>query len=104
VLALGLTGAGEAGSFPLGRPGTDFAFSAISRGGTWMMYQNEPQERRARIRRVPDWRLARRPYEVAYLMKLGGLTNAAALALIAKHGGDTYEINAELFSRRSSNS
>ena len=69
-----------------------------------MMHQNEPQAQRVRIRRVPDWRLERRPYEVAYLMKLGGLTNAEALALIIKHGGDTYEINAELFSRRSRNS
>jgi hypothetical protein len=69
-----------------------------------MMHQIEPQEHRARIRRVPDWRLERRPYEVAYLMKLGGLTKAEALALIAKHEGDTYEINAELFSRRPRNS
>jgi len=33
-------------------------------------------------------------------MKLGGLTKADAEALIAKHRGDTYEINAELFVRR----
>ena len=65
-----------------------------------MMHQNELQKHRARIRRVPDWRLDRRPYEVAYLMKLGGLTKPDAEALIAKHTGDTYEINAELFARR----
>ena len=65
-----------------------------------MMHHNEPQEHRARIRRVPDWRPEKRPYEVAYLMKLGALTKTDAEALIAKHRGDTYEVNAELFARR----
>jgi hypothetical protein len=65
-----------------------------------MMHQNEPQAHREQIRRVPDWRPEKKPYEVAYLMKLGGLKREEALALLAKHEGDTYEINAELFSRR----
>jgi hypothetical protein len=65
-----------------------------------MMHQNEPQTRRARIRHVPDWRFERKPYEVGYVMKLGGLKHAEAVALIAKHGGDNFSITAELFSRR----
>ena len=65
-----------------------------------MMHQNEPQGHRGQIQRVPVWRPEKRPYEVAYVMKLGGLKHEEALALIAKHRGDTYEINAELFSRR----
>ena len=69
-----------------------------------MMHQDEPQEHRGGSRHVPDWRPEKRPYEIAYLMKLGGLKREEALALIAKHRGDTYGINAELFSRRYRNS
>ena len=64
-----------------------------------MMTQYGPA-RETSDRAVPDWRLNRRVYEVPYLMKLGNLTREAAIALMAKHGGDTFEINAELFSRR----
>jgi hypothetical protein len=49
---------------------------------------------------APDWRLNRKTYEVTYLMKLGNLTREAAIALMAKHEGDTFEINAELFALR----
>ena len=66
-----------------------------------MMHQDDPQERpRARIRHVPERHLERKPYEVAYLMKLGDLDKAEALALIAKHSGDNFKITADLFSRR----
>ena len=44
-----------------------------------MMHQDDPQEHRARIRDVPERRLQRKPYEPAYLMKLGGLKKAEAL-------------------------
>ena len=63
-----------------------------------MMHQDDPQEHRARIRDVPVWE--RKPYEPAYLMKLGGLNKAEALELIAKHRGDNFKITADLFSRR----
>jgi hypothetical protein len=66
-----------------------------------MLNQIEPDQRRARIRGVPEWRTQRAPYEAAYLMKLGGLKHADALALIAKHQGDNFNIMAELFARRS---
>lgn len=66
-----------------------------------MMHQNEPQQRRARTRHVPEWRAERAPYQAAYLMKLGGLSHADATALIARHRGDNFNIMAELFSRRS---
>ena len=46
------------------------------------------------------WRLGKRPYDVRYLMKLGALSHAEATVLIARHAGDTFEINAELFARR----
>ena len=65
-----------------------------------MMHRDDPQEHRARIRHVPEWRLERKPYEAAYLMKLGGLNKAEALELIAKHSGDNFKITADLFSRR----
>lgn len=52
------------------------------------------------IRRVPEWRLKKRTFEVPYLMKLGNISRQEALALIASHGGDGDEITAELFSRR----
>jgi hypothetical protein len=66
-----------------------------------MLHHNEPTQRKARIRHVPEWRMERAPYEAAYLMKLGGLDHADALALIAKHRGDNFNIMADLFSRRS---
>jgi hypothetical protein len=66
-----------------------------------MLNQIEPQQRRARTRDVPKWRTQRAPYEAAYLMKLGGLNHADTSALIAKHGGDNFDIMAELFARRS---
>ena len=66
-----------------------------------MPNQNEPQQRRASVGDVPEWRTQRAPYEAAYLMKLGGLNHAAAVALIAKHHGNNFNIMAELFSRRS---
>ena len=66
-----------------------------------MMTQYGPAARETSNRGVPDWRLNRKGYEIAYLMKLGSLTRDAAIALMAKHGGDTFEINAELFRLRS---
>ena len=66
-----------------------------------MLHHNEPQQRRARIRHVPEWRVARAPFEVRYLMKLGGLNHADAVALTAKHRGDNFNLMAESFSRRS---
>ena len=65
-----------------------------------MLHQNDPQGGRALRGHVPDSRRARAPYEVAYLMKLGGLNQATAVALIAKHRGDNFNILAELFSLR----
>jgi hypothetical protein len=65
-----------------------------------MMTQYGPTARETSNRGVPDWRLNRKGYEVAYLMKLGNLTREAAIALIAKHEGDTFQINDELFSLR----
>jgi hypothetical protein len=64
-----------------------------------MMHHDEPQSR-ARTRHVPEWRIARRPYEVSYMMKLGSLSHAEATALLAKHGGDNFNVMAELFERR----
>jgi hypothetical protein len=64
------------------------------------MHQYGTTARQTSNRSVPDWRLNRKTYEVAYLMKLGNLTREAAMALIAKHDGDTFEINAELFAQR----
>lgn len=64
------------------------------------MYQHETVARDNSTRGVPAWRLKKRTYEVDYLMKLGGISRAEATALIAKHRGDTFEINAELFARR----
>ena len=66
-----------------------------------MLRHNEPQQRRARTRHLPEWRVARAPFEVSYLMKLGGLNHADALALMAKHRGDNFDIMAELFASRS---
>ena len=65
-----------------------------------MMDQNGTHKRQGEVLGVPDWRLFKRPYEVTYLMRLGGLTRADAVALINRHNGDRYEINAELISRR----
>jgi hypothetical protein len=65
-----------------------------------MMRQDGTAARKAAIRDVPEWRLNKRTYEVAYLMKLGNLTRHEAMALFTKHDGDSYEITAELFSLR----
>ena len=66
-----------------------------------MMRQDGTATRKAATRYVPEWRFNKRTYEVPYLMKLGNISRQEAMALIAKHDGDKYEINAELFSRRS---
>jgi hypothetical protein len=63
------------------------------------MDQNGTQKREDDVLGVPDWRLFKRPYEVTYLMRLGGLNRSEAVALINRHNGDRYEINAELISR-----
>ncbi|MBB6412960.1 hypothetical protein [Mesorhizobium sangaii] len=65
-----------------------------------MMRQDGTTARKAGKRRVPEWRLNKRTFEVPYLMKLGNIGRQEALALIARHNGDRDEITAELFSRR----
>lgn len=65
-----------------------------------MMTQYGTAARENSLRGVPAWRLGKKPYEVRYLMKLGNLSHTEATALIAKHAGGTFEINAELFARR----
>ena len=65
-----------------------------------MMTQYGTVSRENSLRGVQAWRLGKKPYEVRYLMKLGALSHAEATALIARHAGDTFEINAELFARR----
>jgi len=65
-----------------------------------MMRQDETTAPKAATRAVPEWRLNKRTYEVPYLMKLGNISRQQAIALIATHDGDIYEITAELFSLR----
>jgi hypothetical protein len=40
------------------------------------------------------------PYKPGYLMKLGNLSLKEARALIDRHAGDRYAINADLLARR----
>jgi hypothetical protein len=62
-----------------------------------MMLQNETDAPRKPTK--PNWRLAGpRPYDVDFLMRLGGINRQQALA--STHGADRHAINAELISMR----
>jgi hypothetical protein len=67
-----------------------------------MMRQDGTKDWKPVTQYVPEWRLNKRAYEVPYLMKLGNISREEAIALIAEHRGDQYEITAALFSRRGS--
>jgi hypothetical protein len=67
-----------------------------------MMRQDGTRAWETATRGVPEWRLNKRTYEIPYLMKLGKISREEALALVARHNGDQYEITAALFSRRCS--
>jgi hypothetical protein len=64
-----------------------------------MMYQTGTTVRDTE-RRGPDWRGGDKVYRLPYLMKLGGIGEDEALALIARYKGDRDAINAELVARK----